>query len=147
MRALVQRVASASVHVGDETVGAIGLGLCALVGVTHSDTVDVAARMAMRLWTLRIFEDAHGLTNLSANDLGREILVVSQFTLYADTTRGRRPSFVNAAPPELAGPLIETLVGRLRELGATAATGRFGASMQVALVNDGPFTLLLDAGA
>ncbi len=147
MRALVQRVTSASVHVGDETVGAIGPGLCAFVGVTHSDVVADAERLAGRLWHVRLFEDANGLTNLSASDLGREILVVSQFTLYADTAKGRRPSFAGAAPPEHAEPLVDALAEALETLGARVASGRFRASMRVELVNDGPFTVLLETGA
>ena len=146
MRVLVQRVSSASVRVGDETVGAIGPGLCVFVGVTHSDEAADAERMAGRLWNLRVFEDADGRTNRSASDLGREVLVVSQFTLYADTVKGRRPSFVRAAPPEHAEPLVDALTVALRGLGATVATGRFRTSMRVELVNDGPFTLLLDSG-
>lgn len=147
MRALVQRVVSAAVRVEDETVGSIGPGLCVLLGVTHSDTLTQAERIAARLWSLRIFEDAKGLTNLSLSDVGREVLVVSQFTLYADTAKGRRPSFARAAAPEHAEPLVGAVVDALRHLGAAVATGRFGASMRVELVNDGPFTLLLDVGA
>ncbi len=147
MRALVQRVSSASVRVGDETIGSIGPGLCVFVGVTHTDTVQHAERMAARLWNLRIFEDAQGLTNLSAAELGREMLVVSQFTLYADTVKGRRPSFLHASPPEHAEPLVDALAAALRGLGARVATGRFRASMHVELVNDGPFTLLLETTA
>ena len=145
MRALLQRVTSASVSVGDEVVGAIGAGLCAFVGVTHDDDTAVAARLARRLWGLRIFADDQGLTNRSAEDLGLGVLIVSQFTLYADTSRGRRPSFVAAAPPEQAELLVESLVESLRALGASVATGRFRASMQVQLVNDGPFTIWLEA--
>ena len=144
MRALVQRVASASVTVGGERVGAIGSGLCVLVGVTHSDTGADAERLARRLWGLRIFEDDHGLTNLSAGDLGLEVLVVSQFTLYADTSKGRRPSFVQAAPPEQAEPLVGAVADGLRALGAKVATGRFRAAMKIELTNDGPFTVLLE---
>ncbi len=144
MRALVQRVASASVTVGGERVGAIGPGLCVLVGVTHSDTGADAERLARRLWGLRIFEDDHGLTNLSAGDLGLEVLVVSQFTLYADTSKGRRPSFVQAAPPEQAEPLVGAVADGLRALGAKVATGRFRAAMKIELTNDGPFTVLLE---
>ncbi len=147
MRALVQRVSSASVDVGDETIAKIGRGLCVFVGVTHSDVAADAVRMAERLWSLRIFEDRENRTNLSAHDLAREILVVSQFTLYADMSKGRRPSFVRAAPPEQAEPLIEMLVSALRDLGARVATGRFGASMRVELANDGPFTLLVESSA
>jgi D-tyrosyl-tRNA(Tyr) deacylase len=145
VRALLQRVTSASVSVDGEVVGAIGAGLCAFVGVTHDDDTAVAARLAQRLWGLRIFADDRGLTNRSAEDLGLDVLVVSQFTLYADTSRGRRPSFVAAAPPEQAELLVESLVESLRALGATVATGRFRASMQVQLVNDGPFTIWLEA--
>ncbi|HET9071388.1 MAG TPA: D-aminoacyl-tRNA deacylase [Acidimicrobiales bacterium] len=144
MRALVQRVVSAEVTVAGERVGRIGPGLCALVGVTHTDDAATAGRLADRLWGLRIFEDGDGLTNRSVADVGGAVLVVSQFTLYADTRRGRRPSFVDAARPEVAEPLVDAVVARLRALGAEVATGRFRADMQVALVNDGPFTVMLD---
>ena len=144
MRALVQRVTSASVTVAGQEVGAIGAGLCAIVGVTHSDDAAHADRLARRLWGLLIFEDDHGLTNRSAEELGLEVLVASQFTLYADTSRGRRPSFVQAAPPEMAEPLIDVMTAALRRMGARVATGRFRTSMQVQLINDGPFTVLLD---
>ena len=144
MRALVQRVCSASVAVGEEVVGAIGAGLCTFVGVTHSDEAATAERMARRLWGLRVFEDDAGMTNLSAEELGREVLVVSQFTLYADTSRGRRPSFVDAARPGHAEAVADHLVEALRSLGAKVATGRFGAHMAVSLVNNGPFTVMLE---
>lgn len=144
MRALVQRVVSAEVTVAGERVGRIGPGLCTLVGVTHTDDAASAGRLADRLWGLRIFEDGDGLTNRSVADVGGAVLVVSQFTLYADTRRGRRPSFVDAARPEVAEPLVAAVVARLRALGAEVATGRFRADMQVALVNDGPFTVMLD---
>lgn len=139
----MQRVTSARVTVGGSEVGAIGPGLCVLLGVTHADDLDRAERMAAKLWHLRIFDDDAGLMNRSVGDAGGEILVVSQFTLYGDTTRGRRPSWVAAAPPEQAEPLVEAVVAELRALGATVATGRFGADMQVALVNDGPVTLIV----
>lgn len=144
MRALLQRVASASVTVAGEEVGWIGPGLCALIGVTHTDEPAGALRLAERIWGLRIFEDRDGLSNLSAADVGAAVLVVSQFTLYADLRRGRRPSFVDAARPEAAEPLVRGVVDRLRELGAEVATGRFGAEMQLALVNDGPFTVMVE---
>lgn len=144
MRAVVQRVRSASVTVDGEVVGAIGAGLCVLLGVSHEDDEARAANMARRLWTLRIFEDDAGLTNLSAEELGLEVLVVSQFTLYADTAKGRRPSFIQAARPEQAEPLVSATVAGLTALGATTATGRFGASMRLELVNDGPFTVILE---
>jgi D-tyrosyl-tRNA(Tyr) deacylase len=137
-------VTAASVAVDDEVVGAIGAGLCVFVGVTHSDSPSEADRLARRLWGLRIFADERGLTNRSAEDLSLEILVVSQFTLYADTSRGRRPSFVDAAPPEQAESLVDAIVDALRALGAKVATGRFRASMRVTLVNDGPFTVLVE---
>ena len=143
VRAVVQRVTSARVTVGGSEVGAIGPGLCVLLGVTHADDLDRAERMAAKLWHLRIFDDDAGLMNRSVGDAGGEILVVSQFTLYGDTSRGRRPSWVAAAPPEQAEPLVEAVVAELRALGATVATGRFGADMQVALVNDGPVTLIV----
>ena len=144
MRALVQRVTEASVTVEGEVVGRIGAGLCVLVGVTHADQQADAARLASRLWHLRIFEDADGKLNRSAADDGRAVLVVSQFSLYADTSRGRRPSFVAAARPEQAEPLVEQLVAELKALGAQVETGRFGADMAVALVNDGPLTVSLE---
>lgn len=146
MRALIQRVRSASVRTGGQTVAEVERGLLVLVGVTHGDEASDAERMANRLWNLRIFEDESGLTNLSASDLGAELLVVSQFTLYADASRGRRPSFTDAAPPKAAGPVVDALVDGLRGLGATVGTGVFGAKMEVELVNDGPFTLLLETG-
>ena len=145
MRAVVQRVLRASVEVGEEITGAVGPGLLALVAVTHDDDVARARRLAQRIWNLRVFDDAVGTMNLSAADLGREVLVVSQFTLYADTAKGRRPSYVAAARPEAAEPLVDEVVEELRRLGATVATGRFRAEMRVSLVNDGPVTLLLEA--
>lgn len=144
MRALVQRVSEATVTAGGEIVGAIGLGLCVFVGVTHTDTDSDAARIAAKVWDLRIFPDDAGRMERSCGDVGGAVLVVSQFTLYGDTRRGRRPGWAGAAPPEVAEPLVERVVDELRALGATVATGRFGAHMQVALVNDGPVTLLLE---
>ncbi|MCB0962846.1 MAG: D-tyrosyl-tRNA(Tyr) deacylase [Acidimicrobiales bacterium] len=144
MRALVQRVSEASVTVDGEVVGAIGPGLCALVGVTHDDGPDQARTLAAKLWHLRVFEGADGRMDLPVADVGGEVLVVSQFTLYGDTRKGRRPSWVDAARPEAAEPLIEQVCDELRSLGATVATGRFRADMAVALVNDGPVTLLLE---
>jgi D-tyrosyl-tRNA(Tyr) deacylase len=124
--------------------GSIGPGLCAFVGVTHADDVEVAQRLADRMWRLRIFPDQNGRTNRSAADLNLPVLVVSQFTLYADTSRGRRPSFLEAAPPEQAERLVDAVVEALRQLGAEVATGRFRAAMRVLLENDGPFTILLE---
>jgi D-tyrosyl-tRNA(Tyr) deacylase len=138
-------VTAASVEVDGEVVVSIGPGLCVLVGVTHGDDEPQADKLASRLWNLRIFEDDRGLMNKSAAELERPLLVVSQFTLYADTTRGRRPSFVAAAPPEMAEPLVSRLVESLRSQGADVATGRFRAEMAVALVNDGPVTVIVES--
>ena len=144
MRAVVQRVTEAAVTVGDERVGAIGAGLCVLVGVTHDDDEARAAKLADKLWNLRILDDADGVMNVSAADAGAPLLVISQFTLYGDTSRGRRPSWIAAARPEQAEPLVEAVVARLRDLGATVATGVFRADMAVELVNDEPVTVLLE---
>jgi D-aminoacyl-tRNA deacylase len=140
VRALVQRVSDASVTVDGEEVARIGRGLLVLLGVRRGDGVDEADRIASKLLALRVFEDAEGKMNLSVGDAGGEVLVVSQFTLYGDTRKGNRPSFVDAAPPEEAEPLYE------RVRAATGAQGGvFGARMAVALTNDGPVTLLLEA--
>lgn len=142
MRVLVQRVSSATVSVGDAVVGAIrpdGQGLLAFVGVTHSDDPDTARRLAEKLWQLRILADER-----SAADARAPILVVSQFTLYADTAKGRRPSWNAAAPGAVAEPLIAEFAEALRRLGAEVQTGVFGADMQVELVNDGPVTVILE---
>ena len=144
MRAVVQRVTSADVTVDGSRVGAIGRGLCVLLGVTHDDDLDHARRMADKLWHLRILADDAGVMNRSASETGAELLVVSQFTLYGDSSRGRRPSWIAAARPEQAEPLVEAVVGELRSRGATVATGRFGAEMKLALVNDGPVTVILE---
>ena len=140
MRAVVQRVTRASVTVEGETVGAIDEpGLLVLVGVTHDDTREQAATLARKVAGLRILRD-----ELSAADAGAPVLVVSQFTLYGDTRKGRRPSWVAAAPGPVAEPLVDAVVADLRAAGVRVETGRFGATMQVELVNDGPFTLVLD---
>lgn len=144
MRVVVQRTASASVETGGETVGSIGQGLLLLVGVTHNDTEADAEWMADKIANLRIFEDDEGKMNRSVLDVGGGILSVSQFTLYGDCRKGRRPNFMDAARPEQAEPLYEALNGKLRARGLTVETGRFGAMMSVKLVNDGPVTLLLD---
>jgi D-tyrosyl-tRNA(Tyr) deacylase len=128
---------------GDE-VGAIGAGLCALVGVTHDDTEAQAAALAAKLWHLRVLDDDEGVMNRSAADTGAEVLVISQFTLYGDTRKGRRPSWLAAARPEQAEPLVDAVVRELEALGARVATGRFRADMQVELVNDGPVTLVVE---
>ncbi len=144
MRVVVQRVTGAVVTVDGDEVGRIGSGLSALVGVTHTDDADTARAMAAKLWHLRVFDDDAGVMNRSAADVGGEVLVVSQFTLYGDASAGRRPSWVAAARPEHAEPLVAEVVAALRALGATVATGRFGAEMQVTLTNDGPVTLILE---
>ena len=140
MRALVQRVSEASVTIDGEEIARIGRGMVVLLGIRHGDGATEADRLAGKLERLRVFEDDDGRMNLSVRDVVGEVLVVSQFTLYADARKGNRPSFVDAAPPEVAEPLYE----RVRQaLGAQG--GRFGARMEVALVNDGPVTLLLEA--
>ena len=144
MRGLVQRVSQARVEVGDEVVGAIGAGLCVLVGVRRDDTEAQARKLADKVWGLRIMADDDGVMNRSVADTTREVLVVSQFTLYGNTEKGRRPSWLEAAPPEHAEPLVELVVATLRDLGATVATGRFRTDMAVTLTNDGPTTLLLE---
>ncbi|MGZ4772088.1 MAG: D-aminoacyl-tRNA deacylase [Ilumatobacteraceae bacterium] len=144
MRGLVQRVSQASVSVGDEIVGAIGAGLCVLVGVTHDDTEITARKMADKIWGLRVIDDENGVMNRSIADTGGAVLIVSQFTLYGDTSGGRRPSWIKAARPEQAEPLVHVVIDQLRALGATVATGRFRTEMQVSLVNDGPVTVLLE---
>ena len=144
MRALVQRVSEARVRVSGEVVGEIGAGLCCLVGVTHSDNQDSATKLARKLWYLRIFADANGHMNRSVADTSGEVLVISQFTLYGDTRKGRRPSFVAAAAPDQAAGLIDVFTAELQRLGATVATGSFGAMMDVELINDGPVTLMLE---
>ena len=140
----MQRAAQARVRVDGRVIGEIGPGLCCLVGVTHDDDRDAAVKLAAKLWHLRIFADENGHMNRSVADTGGEVLVVSQFTLYGDTRKGRRPSFVAAAAPDEAARLIEELVTELRRLGATVATGSFGANMAVELTNDGPVTLMLE---
>lgn len=144
MKAVVQRVTRASVTVDGAVVGSIDAGLCVLVGITHDDDPARAAQLADKLWHLRIFDDADGRPNLSVADVAGGVLVVSQFTLYGDTAKGRRPSWLAAAPGDVAEPLVDAVVARLRELGAPVATGVFGADMAVELVNDGPFTVVVE---
>ena len=140
MRAVVQRVSQASVTVDGQTAGAISEpGLLVLVGITHDDTAQKAAKLAAKLWGLRILEGEK-----SCSDVSAPLLVISQFTLYADTRKGRRPTWQAAAPGPFAEPLVEAVVSSLRELGADVQTGVFGADMKVSLVNDGPVTLVLD---
>lgn len=145
MRAVIQRVREASVTVDQTIVGAIGAGILVLVGVTHDDDERDAAYLAQKIASLRIFQDAAGKFNQSALEVGAAALVVSQFTLYADTRRGRRPDFTAAARPEAAEPLIERFVGMLREQGLRVETGKFQAHMLVKIFNDGPVTIILDS--
>ena len=144
MRALIQRVSRAAVEVEGRRVGAIGSGLLVLVGVRDGDGPDEAVFLAGKIANLRIFEDEAGKMNRSALDLGLGALVVSQFTLYGDARKGRRPSFVHAAQPDVARPLVDRLADEVRALGLTVATGEFGAHMHVSLINDGPVTIWLD---
>ena len=144
MRAVVQRVSRASVAVAGEEISAIGRGILVLVGVTHDDDEEDAAYLARKIAGLRLFEDEQGKMNRSLADVGGEILVVSQFTLYGDVRKGRRPSFIEAARPERAEALIERFVDHLRAAGLPTRTGRFQAHMEVCLCNDGPVTLILD---
>lgn len=129
--------------VDGDVVGAIDAGLCVLVGVTHDDTDLIARKLADKIWNLRIFDDDNGVMNRSVADGSRQVLIVSQFTLYADTSAGRRPSYIAAARPEFAEPLVDAVVAELRRLGATVATGRFRTDMKVSLTNDGPVTVML----
>ncbi len=145
MRAVVQRVREASVSVDDKIIGAIDAGLVILIGVTHDDDESDARFLAQKIATLRIFEDDAGKFNLSALDVGASALVVSQFTLYAEARRGRRPDFIAAARPEIAEPLIARFVDRLREHGLRVETGQFQARMLVKIFNDGPVTIILDS--
>ena len=145
MRVVIQRVSRARVTVGGAVTGEVGRGLLVLLGVTHGDTIDAARWLAEKTVGLRVFADDEGKMNRSVADVGGGVLVVSQFTLYGDASKGRRPSFVAAAPPEVAVPLYEAFVEAVRALGVPVATGRFGAMMDVELVNDGPVTLILDS--
>ena len=127
-----------------EVVGSIGSGLCVLVGVTHDDTEANARKLADKIWGLRVIDDDNGVMNRSIADTGGEVLIISQFTLYGDTSGGRRPSWIDAARPEHAEPLVQAVVDHLRAAGATVSTGRFRTEMEVSLINDGPVTLLLE---
>ncbi len=145
MRAVIQRVSEASVTIDQQTVGAIGQGLMVLLGVAQGDTSQEAKALAEKTAGLRIFEDNAGKMNRSVEEIGGSLLVVSQFTLLGDCRKGRRPGFTDAAPPQLADQLYEEYVAALRSRGVNVATGVFRADMQVALVNDGPVTMLLDS--
>lgn len=144
MRAVVQRVTEATVTVEGEPVGSIGPGLCVFVGVTHSDGEAEARQLASRLAKLRIFADDEGKMNRSVLDVGGDVLIISQFTLYADTRRGNRPGFSDAAQPDVAAPLVDKVVEEVGALGVAVANGRFGADMDVSILNQGPVTVILD---
>jgi D-tyrosyl-tRNA(Tyr) deacylase len=144
MRALIQRVSSGKVSVDDQAIARIGQGLVILLGIGHGDGEEQAVFLAEKIANLRIFEDAQGKTNLSVLDVGGEAIVVSQFTLYADTRKGRRPSFTDAALPDLAAPLVERFAELLRGHGVPTQTGQFGAHMLVEIHNDGPVTIWLE---
>jgi D-tyrosyl-tRNA(Tyr) deacylase len=145
MRAVLQRVQSASVSVGGNSIGRIGPGLVVLLGIGAGDDEALCGRMAEKIATLRIFADQEGRFNRSLLDSGGAVLLISQFTLYADTRRGRRPSFTDAAAPEQAAPLVAQVASALERQGVAVATGQFGAPMQVSLVNDGPVTIVIDS--
>jgi D-tyrosyl-tRNA(Tyr) deacylase len=147
MRIVLQRVAHASVTIGGQTVGRIERGFCLLLGVTHSDTPAEAEWLAEKVAGLRVFNDADERMNLSLAEVGGALLVISQFTLYGDASKGRRPSFVEAAPPEQAQPLYEAFVAALRVRGLRVETGEFGARMVVDIQNEGPVTLILERSA
>jgi D-tyrosyl-tRNA(Tyr) deacylase len=147
MRVVLQRVSRASVSIDGRTAGAIGRGFCLLIGLTHSDTAATVDWMAEKVAGLRLFSDAEGKMNLGLEEVGGGVLVISQFTLYGDAAKGRRPSFIDAARPETAIPLYERFVETLRQRGLDVATGEFGADMQVEIHNDGPVTLILERNA
>jgi D-aminoacyl-tRNA deacylase len=144
MRVLIQRVGQASVTIDGRRVAAIGHGFLALVGVTHTDTRETAARLAARTVKLRVFEDDNGHMNRSLVDVGGELLAVSQFTLYADTRKGNRPSFTAAAPPELGDEVYQAYIEEVRGAGVAVGAGVFGARMRVELLNDGPVTIMIE---
>ena len=145
MRFVIQRVSNASVKVEEKIVGSIEKGFLVLIGITHEDSIEIADKMVKKLLGLRIFEDEDGKTNLSLADVKGSLLLVSQFTLYADCKKGNRPSFTNAAKPEIANKLYEYIVSRCKDEVDIVEKGIFGADMKVSLLNDGPFTILLDS--
>lgn len=144
MKILIQRVSQASVEVEDSIVGSIGCGVLVLIGITHNDTAAEAVWLANKLANLRIFKDSQGKINQSLLDCQGSALIISQFTLYADCDEGRRPSFIQAAPPEMAIPLYEAFIHEVQKIGIPVATGIFGAYMKITLTNDGPVTILLE---
>lgn len=145
MKFVIQRVTRASVTVEQQVIGKIGKGFLVLIGVSQDDTKEIADKLVKKLLGLRIFEDAQGKTNLSLHDVAGELLLVSQFTLYADCKKGNRPSFTNAGSPDLANQLYEYIIDKCKEQISVVETGSFGADMKVELLNDGPFTVILDS--
>jgi D-aminoacyl-tRNA deacylase len=145
MRAVLQRVSRAKVTIAGDIAGEIGSGLLVLLGITHADTPEQARWLAEKIVGLRIFNDADGKMNRDVTEINGSVLIVSQFTLYGDCKKGRRPSFIDAAPPPVAIPLYEAFINAVKALGVPVATGRFGADMQVELVNDGPVTMIVDS--
>ena len=145
MRFVVQRVSESEVEVDGETLGKIGRGFMVLIGVCDSDTREIADKMVKKLLGLRIFEDGQGKTNLSLESVGGELLLISQFTLYANCKKGNRPSFIEAGAPDMASEIYEYVIGKCKEQVSVVERGRFGADMKVSLVNDGPFTIILDS--
>lgn len=145
MRFLIQRVTHADVAIEGTTVGIINKGLLVFVGVSDTDTIAIADKMVNKLLKLRIFEDENGKTNLDLSSVNGELLIISQFTLYADCTHGNRPSFLNAGKPDMAKPLYEYIIDKCRETVSVVEHGEFGADMKVSLLNDGPFTIILDS--
>ena len=145
MRFVIQRVQSADVKIDGRVSGKIGKGFLVFIGICTEDNEAIADKMVKKLLGMRIFEDENGKTNLSLSDVGGELLLISQFTLYADCRRGNRPSFINAGRPEMSEPLYEYIINKCREAGYKTETGEFGADMKVSLLNDGPFTVILDS--
>ena len=145
MKFVIQRVGSASVAVDGETIGSIGKGFMVLIGVSNEDTKEIADKMIKKLLGLRIFDDENDKINLSLNDVGGELLLISQFTLYANCRKGNRPSFTDAGAPDMANEMYEYIIAKCRESGYKVETGSFGADMEVSLLNDGPFTIVLDS--
>lgn len=145
MKFVIQRVKNASCTVDNEVIGDISIGFCVFIGVSNEDTTEIADKMIKKLIGMRIFEDENGKTNLSLSDVDGSLLLISQFTLYADCKKGNRPSFINAGGPELANRLYEYIIDRCKEQVPNVQTGSFGADMKISLLNDGPFTIILDS--
>ena len=145
MRFVVQRVAESEVKVDGEVLGKIGKGFMVLIGISNSDTKEIADKMIKKMLGLRIFEDENGKTNLSLETVGGELLLISQFTLYANCKKGNRPSFIEAGAPDMASEMYEYIISKCKEQVPVVERGRFGADMKVSLVNDGPFTIILDS--